>query len=593
MAEQFKQQAWSLSDLFPSLDAPEVAQAMQELEDMVVAFEGRRDELSPTISTEKMIEIIKQYEQIVLAMMRLFGFGHLSFAADTQDQKIQTFLGQVQQLAAQIDNRTMFFKLWWKSLEDDVAATLMKGTGDYAYWFEALRLQKPYTLSEAEERVINIKDVNGPVALTNLYTAITNRYTYNVEVDGEMKELTRGELQVYYRSTDPSLRESAYKELYRVYSDDEPILGQIYQYLVRDWGAENVDLRGLPTPISARNLSNNVPDDVVEALLDACRDNRALFQRFFRLKAKWLGVDKLRRYDLYAPVVETDKSYSFGEGVDLILESFEGFDKRFSDGARKVMREEHLDSEVRKGKRSGAFCATLSPQLTPWVHVSYQGTPDDVATLAHEFGHAIHSLLSDNHVGLVHDASLPLAENASTFAEMLVVDQLLEKDPDPEVQRDLLFRQMDDSYATIMRQAYFALFEREAHAKIASGASVDELSDLYMENLKDQFGDSVDISEDFRYEWLVVPHIYHTPFYVYAYAFGQLLVLSLYNRYREQGANFIPGYIEILAAGGSDAPVRILEKAGIDVHSSEFWQGGFDVVKDLLTRLEALDISAM
>jgi oligoendopeptidase F len=301
-------------------------------------------------------------------------------------------------------------------------------------------------------------------------------------------------------------------------------------------------------------------------------------------------MEKLRRYDIYGPVVKTDKKYAFGDAVSLVLTSFQRFDPRIADLAERVFAQHHLDGEVRKGKQGGAFCATVAPDLTPYILQSYNGRPDDVATLAHELGHAIHAMLADHHSGMVQQASLPLAETASTFGELLVVDRLLSEDPDPETQRDLLFRQMDTNYATIMRQAFFAIFERDAHAKIQSGASIDDLSALYAEQLAEQFGDSIELNEEFRHEWVVIPHIYSTPFYVYAYAFGQLLVLSLYQQFLEEGDSFKPRYIKLLSAGGSDAPVRILEQAGIDIHSPEFWQGGFDVLQTALERLESLEI---
>jgi oligoendopeptidase F len=590
MSERFKQQRWSLKELFTAPSAPEVKGAMESLEEHMSAFEGFRQDLSEDLEAEKLLEILQHYEEGAKQVKRLLYYGHLHFAEDTQDQEAQTFLGRAQQLAAQLENRSLFFKLWWKGLEEQQAERLMADAGDYRYWLEALRLERPYTLSEPEEKIINTKDVNGPLALVNIYNSITNRYTFELEVDGEVRELTRGELQVYYRHPDPALRAGAYQALHRVYENDAPVLGQIYQYRVRDWRSENVEVRGYSSPISVRNLGNNVPDEVVDALLEACRANVSIFQRFFQLKAEWLRMDKIRRYDIYAPVVETEKTYAFGDAVEMILESFRGFDRRFVDSARKVIEQRHLDSEVRKGKQSGAFCATVIPDLTPWVLTSYQGKPDDVATLAHELGHAIHSLVSDHHTALTHDASLPLAETASTFAEMLLVDHLLEEDPDPAVQRDLLFRQMDDAYATIMRQAYFASFERTAHDLIHEGASVADLSEAYLENIRSQFGDSLNLSEDFRFEWIEIPHFYHTPFYVYAYAFGQLLVLALYQQYQQEGESFKPRYIDILAAGGSDAPVRILDRAGVDVRSPEFWQGGFDVLDTSLGHLEALKV---
>jgi oligoendopeptidase F len=245
---------------------------------------------------------------------------------------------------------------------------------------------------------------------------------------------------------------------------------------------------------------------------------------------------------------------------------------------------------VRKGKRSGAFCWGVAPNLTPWVLVNYQGRPYDITTLAHELGHAVHSMAAGQHSILTFHSSLPLAETASTFGEMLLVDRLLAQETDESVRYDLLFQQVDDAYATIMRQAFFALFERRAHAMVQQGAAVDDLSEAYIHNLRMQLGDAVEVSDEFRWEWVSIPHIYHTPFYVYAYAFGQLLVLSLYQQYRTEGEAFKPRYLAILAAGGSDSPAHILSAAGIDIQQAAFWQGGFDVVRGLIDQLEAIPL---
>ncbi|MGH2606426.1 MAG: M3 family oligoendopeptidase, partial [Anaerolineales bacterium] len=554
-------QSWTLDDLFPGLESAELQTAMGEVEKQVGAFEARRAELTPGIEAKVFAGILGDYEKLVRQLSRIDNYAQLCFSEDTQDQRATAFLARAQQLAAEADNRTLFFKLWWKELGDEEAASLMGAAGDMRYWLEALRLEKPYTLSEPEEKIINLKNVNGPQALVNLYDSITNRYVFRLEVDGTVKEMTRDELSNYYRDPSADLRAGAYRELYRVYERDATILGQIYQARARDWRSENVGLRRYASPIAVRNLGNDIPDPVVDTLLDVCRKNASLFHRYFRLKARWVGMEKLRRYDIYAPVVKTKKTYVFRDAANLVLESFGEFEPRFADLARRVFEERHLDAEVRKGKMGGAFCATVTPDLTPWVLMSYDGQPDDVATLAHELGHGIHSMLAAHHTVLTQHASLPLAETASTFGEMMVVDRLLAQDPDPAVERDLLFRQVDDAYATILRQAYFAIFERTAHDMVQQGASVDDLSQTYLENLRNQFGDSVDLSEDFRFEWTAIPHIFKYPFYVYAYAFGQLLVFSLYQRYQREGASFKPAYVEILSAGGSDAPVRILERA--------------------------------
>lgn len=591
MTKVYEAEAWQLDDLFAGFDDPALENSIARLEANSADFAGLRSELSAEMPAGRFVDIVSIYAGLVEQAMHLQGYASLRFSADTQDEQALGFMARVQQLLAGLDNQTMFFKLWWKMLKEEPAGRLLDAADEYRYWLEALRLERPHTLSEAEEKVINLKDVNGSAALMTLYDAITNRYTFKLTVDGEEREMTRGELQVFYRHPDPDMRAQAYRELYRVYEADMPILGQIYQYRVRDWRSENLDLRHYDAPIAVRNLRNDVPDEVVDTLLEVSRNNVHLFHRYFRLKARWLGTDKLRRYDLYAPMAKTDKEYSYDESVRLVLESFHLFDPHVAGLAQRVFDEHHLDGEVRKGKRSGAFCAGLTPDLPPWVLQSFQNRPDDVATMAHELGHAIHHMLSseDNNI-LTLQPSLPLAETASTFAEMLVVDQILAGDPDPDLQRDLLFRQMDDAYATIIRQAYFAFFERKAHAEIAAGASPNQLADLYMANLQEQFGDSLAISDDFRYEWLAIPHIYQVPFYVYAYAFGQLLVFALYQQYRQEGDSFKPRYLQILRAGGSAAPVDTLSHAGIDVSAADFWQGGFDVIGRLLADLEALPI---
>ncbi len=402
--------------------------------------------------------------------------------------------------------------------------------------------------------------------------------------------MTRGQLMTLVRGSDPDLRAAAYQELYKVYGDDGPILGQMYQTLIRDWRAENVDLRNYATPISARNLVNDLPDEVVDTLLEVCEKNADVFQRYFKLKAKWLGIEKLRRYDIYAPVAESDKEYDFNQGVELTLEAFNDFSPRIAELAKKVFDEDHIDSEVRKGKQDGAFCASIVPGHTPYVKVNYQGKADDVATLAHELGHAIHAMLAFKNNVFTFHSSLPMAENASTFAEMLLVDRLLEIEDDPGVRRDILFSQVDDAYATIMRQIFFAMFEVTAHNMVAKGATVDQISEAYYENLEAQFGDSVELSEEFKWEWVSIPHFMHVPFYVYAYSFGQLLVLSLYQQYKAEGEAFKPRYIKVLEAGGSASPMDICAEAGLDITKAEFWQGGFDVIKGLVDELEAIPV---
>jgi len=584
----YSQTRWSLADLFPGFDSPELEAGFDKVEEQVTSFEGVRGKLKPEMDVEQFLDVIRASEETTRIVNKLYSFAGLSFAADTQDQAAQTLMGRIEQFAAEMQNRTLFFSLWWKDVDDQNAKRLMDAAGDYRYYLEEMRHFKPHTLSEPEEKILNLKNVTGASALNTLYDSITNRYVFKFEVNGEVKEMTAGELQTYRNSIDPDERARSYQEQFRAFSADGQILGQMYQALVRDWHNENVSLRKFPSAISARNLGNDIPDEAVNALLDVARKNVKLFQRYFKIKARQLGVVKLRRYDIYAPVAKAEKKFEFDAAAQMVFEAFGSFDPKIAELARRVFDQNHLDGEIRKGKDSGAFCWSVVPDMTPYVLLSYQGRARDVTTMAHELGHAIHAMLAEHHTTFTFHSSLPLAETASTFGEMMLTDKLLSEETDDAVRRDILFKQMDDAYATIMRQSYFAIFEKQAHEMIRNNASVDEISAAYFENLKEQFGDAVELSDEFKWEWISIPHIYHTPFYVYAYAFGQLLVFSLYQQFKIEGESFKPKYLKILSAGGSEAPAKILADAGIDIRSAKFWQGGFDVLEKLISELEKL-----
>ena len=579
---------WDLGQLYPGFDSPELQAAFDNVEEQVASFEGVRSKLNPGMDAETFLDVVRASESISRIVKQVSSFAELWFAEDTQNQNAQTMIARVQQFAAEMKNRTLFFSLWWKQVDDQNAGRLMGASGDYRYYLEAMRHFQPHTLTEAEEKIINVKDVTGIGSLLLLYEAITNRYVFKLEVDGEVKELTRPQLQPYIQGPDAKMRARAYQELYRVYGEDGPILGQMYQARVRDWHNENIKLRKFTSAISVRNLYNDVPDEAVDVLLEVTRKNSKTFQRYFKMKAKFLGMEKLRRYDIYAPAAKSDKAFAFDSAANMVLDSFSAFDPKVGELARRVFDQDRLDSEVRHGKGGGAFCASINPEDTPFVMLNFTGRAHDVATLAHELGHAIHAMLASHHSAFTFEASLPLAETASTFGEMMLTEKLLAEEADEAVRRDILFKQMDGAFMTILRQVYFALFEREAHALVMKNASLDEICAAYMENLREQFGDSLELSDEFKWEWVSILHIYHVPFYVYAYAFGQLLVFSLYQQFKAEGDSFKPKYLKILSAGGSEAPGAILQEAGIDIRSARFWQGGFDVLNKMVDELEKI-----
>jgi oligoendopeptidase F len=592
MMKQYQLSGWDLSELLPGASETEIATRLADIEEEVGAFEGLRAHLeSDALSTDDVLSAVRRYESIVRKVWTLGYYGMLWFSADTQSTDAITFQNRMQQTMTSIQNRLLFFDLWWKGLDEATASALLPDPvvePDYHFYLEDLRRTTPYTLDEKSEQLINLKDADGMAGLMTVYTMLTSRLEFKLTVDGEEKTLTRDALMGYVYSPDPALRAAAYQELYRVYAGEAKILAQIYNNRVRDWWNEQVEVRKYASPIAVRNIANDVPDAAVETLLEVAHRNAPVFHRYFRLKAKWLGVEKLRRYDIYAPLAASDRRIDYTEAAQMVLDTFRRFDPAVAAQVQRVFDQDHIDSEVRKGKRGGAFCATVRPDVTPYVLLNYTGKVRDVATLAHELGHALHSMLAEGHSMLTQHSSLPLAETASVFAEMLLTERLLAEESEPLVRRELLASSVDDMYATVMRQAFFVLFEKEAHQAILDNASSDRLNELYLENLRHQFGDSVEIAPEFQHEWVSIPHIYQTPFYCYAYSFGQLLVLALYRRYQQEGDAFKPGYLKLLAYGGSAHPEQILREAGVDIADPAFWQGGFDVISSMIDELESM-----
>ena len=585
--------SWDISELLPDPSEEAISQRLQALEADVTLFEAQRQNLSAEMPPDEFLEILKLYEALVNAIDVLAGYSNLWFSSDTQSAAAIAFRNRMRQVLSQLQNRFIFFELWWQSLEEDEATRLLPDAEtdtDYRHYLEELRRFKPYTLDERSEQLINTKNTNGIDAVLTLYSMLTNRLEFEVELPEGRRTLTEGEMRGQFYATDPQTRITVYDAMFRVYKKEAPILAQIYANRVRDWHNEYVQLRGMRSPISVRNLWNDVPDAAIETLLDVVHENAPIFHDYFRLKGEWLGISPLTRYDLYAPLATSSQNIDYSDAIENVLSTFHSFDPHFADLAERVLKEKHLDAEIRKSKRGGAFCATILPRHTPWVLVNYTGKVRDASTLAHELGHAVHSMMAAEHSVLTQHPSLPLAETASVFAEMLMTDRLLAQETHPVTRREILATAVDDVYATVMRQAYFVRFELAAHKAILTNKSSDDLFELYGQTLAEQFGDSMQIGDDFRYEWVTIPHFFNTPFYCYAYSFGQLLVLALYRRYQEEGAAFKPGYFRLLSYGGSARPEKILREIGIDITDAAFWQGGFEVVKEMIAELRAIDV---
>jgi len=585
---------WDLTDLVDDSLKTKSDLLVENIKRKVKEFENNRVILKRDLGITIFEGLLRKIESIMEDLSIVNSFAQLKYAADTSSNEAASLVLQTEKLSSEISNKILFFDLWFKKeLDENNAQRLVDSISlVYREFLKYKRLLAKYSLNESEEKIINTLEVTGPTALVKIYDRMTNNFEFTIIRKRGKKKVIRTftnkeKLISLIRSPKANEREFAYKALFKTYEKNSGVLGEIYQNLVTQWKDENISIRGFKSPISVRNIYNNIDDTTIETLLSVCRKNVTMFHDYFKEKAKLIGVKKLRRYDLYAPISSKDTpKFTFKNATKLVVNTFSRFDPRFGTYTERLYKESHIDSEIRNGKTGGAFCYTVSPGRTPYVLLNFNGIMRDVSTMAHEFGHAIHSMFAYDKPILVSHAPLPLAETASVFGEMLLNEEIYEK-LNREKKKIFLAEQIDDMYATIIRQAFFTIFEIEAHKNIVEqSVTIDNISEYYMNNLKAQFGDSIHISDDFRWEWLYIPHFFHTPFYCYAYSFGNLLVLSLYQQYREEGNSFISKYIKILSAGGSEKPETLLRNSGFNISDSSFWQQGFDLIQMKINKLK-------
>jgi oligoendopeptidase F len=559
---------------------------LEALDAQVAQVESARPGLHAAMASSDFRSILALTESIAEGSARLGAFAYLWFSENTKNTRARSFKSQVEERLTAVHNRLLFLDLWWQGVDDENAARLMAEVGDLRYHLETIRRYTPHTLSEPEEKIINVKNVTGRSAVNTLYDVVTNGLTFTMKMGGKIRTMTREELMSYVRSPRASVRQAAYGELYRVFSTHRDLLGEMYRTLVNDWRAENIGLRGFASPIATRNLGNDVPNQAVDVLLATCAKNADIFQTYFRLKAKICRISPMNRYHIYAPHRADTKRYTYAEAVNMVLGAYRGFSSQLADLAEQVLRERHVDGPTRPGKLGGAYCYSVAPGLTPYVMLNFTGEARDIATMAHELGHAVHGMMAKDHSVFTFHSTLPLAETASVFGERILSDTLMSNERNKAVRQGLLLSQLDDIYATVLSQAYFVRFEQAAHHMVAEGATGDQLARAYLSELKQQFGKAVRVSDEFQWEWLMIPHLFASPFYCYAYSFGNLLVLALYRMYKEQGQSFVPQYLNLLATGGSQSPHAMLSKLNVDMTSEAFWQSGFDTIKDMVQQLE-------
>lgn len=562
---------WDLTTLLKSRnDIPKIKERFNAQVKSFLSYREKLENPSPALVTEILDAIVQMRQD----SSKLGAYADLWFSQNTKNEEAKSLDANLSSYFTELGNETLFFSLWWKGLDDSTAQSLLPKNPDYRYHLQETRRYKMHTLSEPEEKIINTKDVTGSSALVRLYDIITNNFTYQWKEKGKTKTLTREELSTFVRDPKPAVRKQAYDTIWSKYAEHEGDLGDIYQNLARDHLSESMKMRRYATPISPRNLANNLSDETVESFLQVCDRNQELFRDYLKWKMKKLKVP-YSRYNVYAPLPYPEQKVSFEQGWKTVMQVFNNFSPRVKQLAEKVRFENRLDVPIRPGKRSGAFCYGVLPKETSFVLLNWKGKDDDVFTLAHELGHAVHNHLASNRTVFTHHAGLPLAETASTFGEMLLTDHLLSQKNSDSYRRYLLAGQLDDAYGTVCRQASFCRFEQTAFDLVQQGKTTPELSDAYEKNLKNQFG-NMQLPPNARYEWLSIPHFYHSPFYVYAYSFGQLLVYALFEQYQEEGKSFVPKYEKFLSYGGSKKPEDMLLEMGFDPNKDSSWQQGFD-----------------
>lgn len=581
---------WDLSIFYDGLDDPRIQADMETLRQQANDFAEQYRGRIASLSAEALAELMEKMITLSDLRGRIYTFASLNFSTDATNAQIGALLQKVTEFYAEINQKLVFFDLEWAALDDDKAQALIDNPilSKYRHYLEAERRYRPHKLSEIEEQLLIDTDVTGRNAWTRFFTQLMSSMRY----DYEGEKLNQSQLLVKLQDGDREVRKKAADALTVGLKERIMELTFIFNVLASDKASDD-RRRKFNEWISSRNLDNKAPDEVVAALITAVTSSYDLVQRHYTLKRKLLGLDELYDYDRYAPLTlkESDRFYTWEEAKEIVLNAFRAFNPRMAEVGQRFFDENWIHAAILPNKRGGAFASPSVPSAHPFVFVNFLGNARDVMTLAHELGHGIHMYLSSEKHGLLGlYTPLTTAEMASVFAEMLVFQDLMQKEPDPAVRLTMLVQKIEDTFATVFRQVSMNRFEDRMHnARRTEGElSTEKLSEMWTETQRAMFGDSVTLRDEYSYWWSYIPHFLHTPGYVYAYAFGELLVLALFNLYTERGASFAPQYIDVLAAGDSDYPDRILAQIGIDLNDPAFWNQGVDAIRKLVEQEEAL-----
>lgn len=581
---------WNTALLYSSPDSPELEAELSSFETMAAEFRQRYFEKIAHLDSPALLTAVQEYEAMQVMMSKPFCYAHLLFAADSGNETNRSLSQRCSELGNRLSQQLLFFDLELMNLEETQFEALcsLAEAGTYQHFLKSIRKFRPYTLKENEERLLTRKNLTGLSAFTKLFDELSASFRFTMELDGKEQELTGEELLSLLHHTSPDVRCRALTLFLERHGEHGIVYNSVFNNMALDHGQE-MELRKYDSPIQPTNIGNEIPDEAVEHLMKVTEANCGLAQEYFRIKAGMLGMDKIRNCDMYAPVAETEKKYDFSEARNLVVASYAEYDPEFGKIVEAFFSERRVDVIPRTGKSGGAFAMGISPEAPPFLLLNYTGTLRDLATIAHEAGHGLHFVLSQKQSMLNYHAPLPLAETASVFGEMLLTRMLLDRESDPAVRRSLLCAKIEDIIATTFRQTVLTRFELRLHSERSNGLlSNDRIGEIWLEENAKLFGDAVEMIPAYRWGWSYISHFIHSRFYCYSYTFAELLVLALFQKYREDGDSFKAGYHSLLESGGSLSPADTARLAGIDINEENFWQKGYDFLAELIRELKTV-----
>lgn len=584
---------WDLGDLYQDETDPKIDADLDNLDSQASLFQSKYEGrlLQGGVSSSELLEALKSYESMTRLAARIGSFASLLYSTNTTDPGRGALLQKVRERSSRISTKMLFFGLELGKVPQEVFSDYLEASelAPFHHYLKNQRESAKHHLSQAEETVLEETANSRGRAFRRLSTEVISRMKFRLEIDGQIKEMSQSELLAYNYHPKRELREKASLSLAETLKENAPTLTFIMNTLLAE--KEVMDrLRGFATPESSRHLDNELPDEAVNTMVDVVVKNFPIVAEYYKLKAKLLGLENLKHYDRYAPLKTSEETIAYEKACEIVLEAYKAFSPKLHELALPFFEQDWIDVPVADGKRGGAFCAGVSPDHHPYILLNYTNKPRDVMTLAHELGHGVHDRLASKQHALDYHPVLPLAETASTFGEMLTFEKLYSQLDNDEERLALMCEKLEDTFATVFRQISMYRFERAMHkARREEGElTTERYNEMWQECMGEMFGDALELEEPHAWTWLYIPHIVQTPFYVYAYAFGELLVLALYARYKSEGEAFIERYLELLSAGGSRAPQAILGDLGIDITEASFWQGGCDLIASNLAKAQAL-----